>query len=230
MFAEIRARGDNITSCLRHVPESEKMYKQKIEHGATDMSVLDKKKNAAEVGKAAGEQQKEDPVLALEGDKRWVVRHHAGTAGEQLRLSLDSVQMRHAVRIENCENVYIDITGKVNSVAIVNCKKVQVAMTSVVASAEMLRCTQCDMQVAESASTITIEHCDTVSLYLLSKEHARETEVITSSISSVNVLFPSEVEDEEMVERAVPEQFVSKVVADGNGGYKLQTEPNTLNL
>lgn len=237
MFAEIREGGDNITSRLRHVTDDEKAYKKNIQHGEIDMTELEKKKAAAEARRAA---QKKDeggavaadtapaqaPVLELEGDKRWTVRYHAGTPTEQLQLELDKVEMRHAVRIENCQHVYITLTNKVNSVSVVNCTKVQVALQTIVASLEVLNCTNCDVQVAQAAPTVAVERSSSINIYLLDREEARNTEVVTACSSTVNVLFPSEKDDDDVVERAIPEQFVSRIVPDGKGGFKVETKPS----
>lgn len=234
MFAEIREGGDNIASRLRHVTDDEKAYKKNIKHGEIDMSELEKKKVAAEARRAAQQKQEagnnaaptQTPVLELEGDKRWTVRYHAGTPEEQLQLQLDKVEMRHAVRIENCQHAYITVTDKANSVSIVNCTKVQVALQTIVASLEILNCTNCDVQVAHAAPTVAVERSSSINIYLLNREEARNTEIVTACSSTVNVLFPSEKDDDDVVERAIPEQFVSRIVPDGKGGFKVETKPS----
>jgi hypothetical protein len=234
LFAEIRDGGDNITARLRHVTDDEKAYKKNIQHGEIDMSELEKKKAAAEARRAAqrkdesaaNEAPAQEPILELEGDKRWTVRYHTGTSEEQLQLELDKVEMRHAVRIENCQHVYITLANKVNSVSIVNCSKVQVALQTIVASLEVLNCTNCDVQVAQAAPTVAVERSSSINIYLLDREEARNTEVVTACSSAVNVLFPSENDDDDVVERAIPEQFVSRIVPDGKGGFKVETKPS----
>ncbi|TPP48688.1 Adenylate cyclase associated (CAP) C terminal family protein [Leishmania donovani] len=197
------------------------------------MSELEHKKAAAEERRRAqqqterttGEEAAQPPVLTLEGDKRWVVKYQAGSPAEQLQLELDKAEMRHAVRIENCHHAYITITNKVNSVSIVNCTKVQVALQVIVSSLEVLSCADVDVQVAQAAPTIDIERSTSVNVYLLDKDEARNTEIVTACSSTVNVLFPSE-KDEDIVERAIPEQFVTRIVPDGKGGHKLCTKPS----
>lgn len=232
MFAEILEGGDQITARLRHVTDDQKTYKQNIKHGEIDMSELERKKAAAEARRLAQKQKDSaaappaEPVLRLEGDKRWVVKHQLGSIDDQLQLRLNEVEMRHAVRVENCEHAFIEVTGKVNSLSIVNCKHVQVALQTVVSSLEVLNSSHVDVQVALSAPTISIERCDVVNVYLLDKEEARNTEIVTSCNCAVNVSFPSEKDDNDVVERALPEQFVSRIVSDGKGGFKVDTKPS----
>ncbi|KAG5464408.1 hypothetical protein LSCM1_00592 [Leishmania martiniquensis] len=232
LFAEICEGGENIASRLRHVTDDLKSYKQNVQHGEIDMSELERKKAAAEARRLAQEQSErptggeamQQPVLALEGDKRWVVKYQVGSAAKQLQLELDKAEMRHAIRIENCQQAYINITNKVNSVSIVHCAKVQVALHVVVSSLEVLNCVDVDVQVAHAAPTIDIERSTSVNVYLLDKEEARNTEIVTACSSTVNVLFPSE-KDDDIVERAVPEQFVTRIVPDSKGDWKLRTTP-----
>ncbi|KAG5488987.1 hypothetical protein JIQ42_00607 [Leishmania sp. Namibia] len=233
LFAEICESGENITSRLRHVTDDQKSYKQKIQHGEVDMSELESKKAAAEGRRLAQKQNErttggeatQQPVLVLEGNKRWVVKYQAGSPAKQLQLELDKAEMRHAVRIENCQHAYITIANKVNSVSIVNCTKVQVALQVIVSSLEVLSCVEVDVQVAQAAPTIDIEQSTSVNVYLLNKDEARNTEIVTACSSTVNVLFPSE-KDDDMVECAIPEQFVTRIVPDGKGDYKLSTRPS----
>ncbi|KAG5490714.1 hypothetical protein JKF63_00836 [Porcisia hertigi] len=233
MFAEIREGGDDITSRLRHVSDDEKTYKKNIKHGEVDMSELVRKKAAAEERRLsknqtetrAGKETAQPPVLELEGDKRWVVKNQTGSSDKQLQLVLDKAEMRHAVRIENCKHAHVTISNKVNSVSIVNCTKVQVSLKIVVSSLEVLNCSEIDVQVAQASQTIDIERSASVNVYLLDKAQALNTEIVTACSNAVNVLFPSE-KDNDIVERAIPGQFVSRIVADGKKGYKLLTQPS----
>ncbi|EPY25747.1 hypothetical protein STCU_06496 [Strigomonas culicis] len=201
------------------------------------MSTLTKKKAEAEerrlkkesggtAAAAAAASPNEAPVLMQEGDKRWIVRNQVGVPSKKLRLELDKVNMRQAVRIENCRFVYLQIKGKVNSITVVNCNKVQVALDSVVSSLDVLKCEGCDVQVDNSAPTVSIENSNSINLYLVNPAEARATKIVTACSSSVNVNFPSAADSEETVERAIPEQFVSRIVPDGARGYKIETKAN----
>lgn len=196
------------------------------------MSELYRQKTEAEARKletSVGSRRSDAPVFCLNGDKQWVVQHQTGTPQEQLQLTLDNVEMRQAVRIENCQFTYVTVKGKVNSVSIIGCKKVQVTLESVVSSVEIFRCTGMEVQVATSAPTVTIEKSESISLYLLDPVHSRSSDIVTSCASTVNVVFPSE-EDGEWIERPIPEQFVSRVVNGAAGAHIIVTKPNLMNL
>ncbi|EPY42165.1 hypothetical protein AGDE_01758 [Angomonas deanei] len=195
------------------------------------MSALERKKAEAEerrLQKQEGQKEEQEAVLRLEGDKRWVVRYQNGTPQKKLNLTLDEVNMRQAIRIEDCRFLYITLKSKVNSVTISNCKKVQVALDSVVSSLEVLNSEDCDVQVELSAPTISVENSTSVNLILLDAEESRNTEVVTSCSSTVNVNFPSIKDKEDFIEKPIPEQFISRIVPDGKGGYKVETKPNEM--
>lgn len=227
LFAEIRDGGDNIAARLRHVREDEKTYKRSAQHGAVDFSALDAKRAEAEARRQRPGGA-EWPLLQLEGDKRWVVRHQKGTTAEPKQVELNDVHMRHAVQIQNCESARIEIKGKVNSVSIVSCGKVQVVLESVVSSLEVLQSENIDVKVHRAVPTATIEKSASVNLYLMDKSEALNTEVVTACSTTVNVNFPLEEDASEIIERPIPEQFVSKIVCDKRGGYKIETKPTDI--
>lgn len=243
LFSEING-GESLTARLRHVTDDQKLYKQKREPQAVSFEDLDRKKALAEERRAQKEREKaiqegrvpetqvaaqpevhKTPVFNLEGDKRWVVRHQIGTAAEPIKLCPD-VKMRHSIQIAQCQHVYIEVTGKINSISLIDCKRVQVSLVSVVASVELTNCANVDLQVKESMPGVNLENSSCVNLYLLDSARARETEVVTASCTAVNINFPHENDCDELVERAVAEQFVTKLVPNGKGSYMLQTKPS----
>ncbi|EKG04230.1 G-actin binding protein, putative,CAP/Srv2p, putative [Trypanosoma cruzi] len=230
LFAEIQSCGDNIATRLRHVQDHEKAYKQKIQHGEVDFSDFEVKK--AEADARRQEQSKltaaatvDEPVLQLEGDKRWVVKYQKGTSAEQKKLTLDKVHMRHAVQICNCEYVMVEIKGKVNSVSVFSCNRIQIVMESVVSSLEVLKSGNVDVKVHRAVPTASVEKSTSVNLYLMERDEALQTEIVTACSSAVNVNFPSEEDASDIIERPLPEQFVSKIVRDKKGGFKIATTP-----
>ncbi|ORC90323.1 putative G-actin binding protein, putative,CAP/Srv2p [Trypanosoma theileri] len=230
LFAEIQGAGDNITARLRHVTDDQKTYKQNVRHGELDFSKLDAKKAEAEARRQQQQPAKsaevEAPVLQLEGDKRWAVKHQKGTSNEPKRITLDKVNMRHAVQIHNCEYVMVEITGKVNSVSLVACSRVHVVLDSVVASLEVLKSNDIEVRVRRAVPTAAVEKSTSVTLCLLDRSAALETSIVTACSTAVNVSVPeSDKSDADLVERPVPEQFVSHVVRDKRGGYAIETKP-----
>lgn len=245
LFAEINGAGDGITKRLRHVTDDMKAYKQNRTYGEVDFEDLERKKAAAEARRqekqlsaatAAAEQAaaaaaaaKSQPHFALEGNKRWVIKHQLGSSSaDPLKLTIESPLMHHAIHIQACTNMLLVVKGKINSVMIVDCKKVQISLVSVVANVEIINSLNVDVQVAGALPSASIESSHCTNLYLLDAEAARQAEIVTTSSSTTNVNFPDENDASDLVEKALPEQFVTRLVPDGKGGFKLETKPTEI--
>lgn len=244
LFAEINSGAFK----LKHVTDDQKAYKQKKEElGPVSFEDLERRKAEAEARRAEKEKEKaaaeaaeaaaassakaattKAPVFTLESDKRWVVANQIGTALNPINLVIDETRMHHAVFINNCEHVYLNVLTKINSVIVLDSKKVQIQLKSVVAQLEVTNSSNIDCQVAEALPSVNLGNTHTVNLFLMHPTYSRETEVVTASCSGVNINFPHESDESEMIERAVPEQFVSKLVPNGKGGYKMETKPSDM--
>ena len=244
LFAEIQGNGDGITSRLRHVTDDQKLYKQKREVQAVSFDELEAKKAAAEERRAAKERAALEsaaaeaaaaakspsaalaaaPQFALEGGKRWAIKNQIGTPSQKITLVIDEPSMQHAVQIQHCEHVFIEIRKKINSISFTDCKKVQVSLVSVVSTVDITNSNSVDVQVSAALPSVQLENSHCINLFLLNPEEARKTEVVTVACSSVNVNFPDETDPDDLVERALPEQYVSKLVPNGKGGFKIETK------
>lgn len=239
LFAEIKGKGDHITQGLRHVDDSEKVYKQKREVQAVSFEDLEAKKLALALARqakdvahdtAAGEAAApaQVAVFELQGHKKWVVSHHAGKPGSPLSLTIEGGELRHSVYINKCEHLHLTIPCKLNSVAIVDSHNVQVSVKCIVASVEVTRSNSVDVQVTEALPSAMLDNSNCINLFLMDPERSRETEIVTSCCSTVNVNFPSKDDPTDLIEKAVAEQFVTKLVKDARGNLKLQTKPSEI--
>lgn len=244
LFQEIQGSGDGITSRLRKVTDDQKLYKQKREVQAVSFDDLDAKKAAAEERRAAKERTQQQaaaveaasaakvaanaPQFALEGGKKWVVKNQFGSASQKTKLVIEEPSMSNVVQVQRCEHLYLEIKKKINSITIVDCKKVQISLMSVVSTVEITNSSSVDVQVSAALPSVQLEGSHCINIFLLSFDEARKTEVVTVACSSVNINFPDEADPEDSVERALPEQFVSRLVPNGKGGYKVETKPSEI--
>ena len=243
LFSEIQGGGFK----LKHVTDDQKNWKQpKREPVAVSFEDLERKKAAAEERRRLKEEAKKaeeekkaaeaaavagatakvnSPVFELEGDKRWVIRHQRGTPNEPVRIVIPEPRMMHAVFIQHCEHVFLDVQSKINSVTIIESKKLQISLVSVVATVEVTNSVSIDVQVKQSLPSAQLSNVHGANLFLLDPELSRDTEVVTTSCSTINVNFPDEHDSSDLLERPLPDQFVSKLVPDGKGGYRVETKP-----
>eukprot|EP00657_Telonema_sp_P-1_P002410 TRINITY_DN15597_c0_g1_i1.p1 TRINITY_DN15597_c0_g1~~TRINITY_DN15597_c0_g1_i1.p1 ORF type:complete len:123 (+),score=38.28 TRINITY_DN15597_c0_g1_i1:74-442(+) len=117
------------------------------------------------------------------------------------------------------------IRDRLNSVTIIESKKVQLSLVSVVATVEVTNSVSVDIQVKQSLPSAQLANVHGANLYLLDAELSRDTEVVTTGCSTVNINFPDENDTTDLLEKPLPDQFVSKLIPDGKGGYKVETKP-----
>jgi len=157
-----------------------------------------------------GEAKKE-----LQKDVNWMVENYDGE-----RVVMEDATMKQLVVILNCRNTTITVPNKVKSICVDSCEKVNVLCQDVISAVELVNCDRCQMQALGKVVAVAIDKCDGVNVWL-SKESVN-AEITASKSSEMNVTIPDpdgKEEDGDLIEIAIPEQFVSRVV-----GKKLKTE------
>ncbi|XP_069160843.1 adenylyl cyclase-associated protein 1-like isoform X2 [Procambarus clarkii] len=144
------------------------------------------------------------PKFALEG-KKWFIEYQS----DKPDLIVKDGKMDQSIYIFRCQNVVVQIKGKVNSVILDSCKKSAVVFENLVSSAEVVNCQSCKVQVMGVMPTISIEKTDGCQVYL--SKDSLKTEIVTAKSTEMNILIPKD--DGDFVECPVPEQF--KTVING---------------
>lgn len=86
------------------------------------------------------------------------------------------------------------------------------------ASIDVINCQSCQVQVLQTTPTVVIDKTDGLQLYLSSE--CLGVEILTAKSCQVNILLPPAKEEDDFVERAIPEQFKTTIV-----GGKVVTVP-----
>lgn len=89
------------------------------------------------------------------------------------------------------------------------CKKTSVVLDSVVSSLELVNCKSIQAQIIGTSPTAAISKTDGVNLFLSNK--CLGIEIFTSKSSEINVTIPGKTEQDDPVEKPVPEQFKTVV-------------------
>jgi len=144
------------------------------------------------------------PKTQLMGNK-WVVENHV--TGEVV---LDKAEKEQGIYIYNCGEVAISVKGKVNVITMDKCTRTGLIVTSVVSNLEVIGCKNVQLQVLQTAPTVTVENTDGMQLFL--SESAKDLDLFTCKSNSVNVLLEEQGQPGEFAENPVPEQLVTKVV------------------
>ena len=118
----------------------------------------------------------------------------------------------HSILISRCTKTTIRVVGKANAISLDNCTQVSLVIDSLVSSVDVIKSPKFEMQVLGTLPTIMLDQVDGAALYL--GRESLNTEVFTSKCTGVNIYLPGRSEEDDYVERALPEQIKS-VVRDG---------------
>lgn len=149
------------------------------------------------------------PVMRLMGNK-WQIENQK----EMVTIEADQIKVKHTVYIYGCTGATILVNGKCNSIILDGCKKTKLLFESVIAACEVVNCRSVQVQVKGQCATVSIDKTDGIVVYL-NREGVKNTKIVTSKSSEMNVSFPGATDDDDYIERPIPEQFVHMVTATG---------------
>jgi adenylyl cyclase-associated protein len=204
VFGELN-RGESVASGLRKVTDDMKAKNRADRSGAVPAGAA----GAAAAGSgpaARAAPPAGPPKLACEGGRKWVVENQV----DARELTVSGVNPKQTVYVYNCRGSTVTIAGKVNSVCVDKCTRTAVVFADVVAAVEVVNSTSVELQATGVVPTIAVDNCAGVQLYLGAPSLG--CAITTAKSSEVNVLTPGATADADLVESALPEQFVSTFV------------------
>jgi len=143
---------------------------------------------------------------------RWLVDFQVDNKAAPLHLT--DVTIREEVYIYGCQNAVIYIDSKVKGVRLDTCRDVIVFIDSALSGVEVVNSRKIKLQVVKSLPSVAIDKTDGIVVGL--SFASRGAQIVTSKSSEMNVTFPAgEGEESDWLEMPIPEQFVSKIHADG---------------
>ncbi|KAM0072910.1 putative cyclase-associated protein CAP/septum formation inhibitor MinC [Helianthus debilis subsp. tardiflorus] len=142
------------------------------------------------------------PKLELVMGRKWVVEYQIGVKN----LCIDECDPKQTVYIFGCKDSVLQIKGKVNNITVDKCTKMGVVFTDVVAAFEIVNCSSIEVQCQGAAPTISIDNTAGCQLYL--SKDSLGSSITTSKASEVNVMVPSEDPNADLVEHALPHQYI----------------------
>ncbi|KAJ1992920.1 suppressor of rasval19 [Dimargaris cristalligena] len=210
-------QGEAITSGLKKVDKSQMTHKNpNLRSGSpvrAKSAIAGKGKPAPPIPtKPRSLTKKPAPKFNLEGS-RWVIENH-----ESGELTVEITDMRQSVYIYNCQNLTVQIRGKLNAVAIDKCKKTGVVVETIISTVDVMNSTSFKFQITGRCPALLLDKCDGALVYL-SKE-CGDIEITTAKTSEINISIEGATEDEDYKEHPVPEQLRT-VIKNG----KLVTVP-----
>ncbi|ODV94207.1 hypothetical protein PACTADRAFT_70729 [Pachysolen tannophilus NRRL Y-2460] len=213
VFSELN-KGESITSSLKKVDKSQMTHKNPSLRDSSTVPAVSKKvppkkpvslskKSAAAAAAAAAKPPKKELV-----DTKWVIENFENTHD----LIVENGQMNQSVFIANCNNVTIQVKGKVNALSINNSHKVGLVVDSMVSGIDIIKCTKYGVQILDQVPTISIDASDSGQIYL--SKNSLNTEIYTSCTTALNIEIPDQ-ETGDFKEVPAPEQLRHSFDATG---------------
>lgn len=202
LFGQIN-RGESVASGLKKVTDDMKAKNQAGRTGAVPAAGA--KPATAEPAQQAGAKSG-PPRLVCEGGRKWVVENQTDARS----LEITDCNFKQTVYIYNCRNTVILIKGKINSLCVDKCVRTSVVFGDVVAAAEVVNSSSVELQTTGLVPTIAVDNVAGAQLYL--SRTSLSCAITTAKSTEVNVLIPGATDDSDLLESALPEQFVTTLV------------------
>lgn len=211
LFAEVRSidQSSGKTAGLKHVSDKQKVYKNRslVKTSVVSEDAIKKKKKKT-VKKAA---PKKVLPPKCEYDKRqhtWFIENQPDGA----RLTVDIEHANDKVYLYKCGDCVVILQGRLKALNVVNCRKTQLSFQDLLAVVEINNCTSVKVQSLGKCPAMTIDKTNGCQVYL--SRTSLDCNFVCAQSSEMNVNFPHgpEGEEEEWLERPIPEQFQHKLV------------------
>ena len=208
-------RGEAVTSGLKKVDKSQTTHKNPTlksqppaPPGRSD-SNSSRGKSPAPSKKPESLRAKKPSKKELEGNK-WTLEHYDN---ESTPVNIQA-EKQQSILISRCKSTDVIVNGKANSIIVDGCQRLNLIVQSLVSTIEVVNSARFNVQVTGTLPSIQLDKVDQSSIYL-SEESVKQTVVLTSKCSAINIVVPPKGEEQDSVECPVPEQFKSFVNSKG---------------
>ncbi|GBE61238.1 adenylyl cyclase associated protein [Babesia ovata] len=169
----------------------------------------------------AEDSMRAEPTFELLGDV-WTIANQRGTT-----LDLSRATRTQSVQVCECDGLKLIIPDKIVSLSIVSCSNVEVDMHSSISGLELTDCHGVKIRVKSSLPSAAIDKCQQVGFWITSAnaEYIMFTSCKSGDMNvNVNRNTSGNVDEDDWVERPIPEQFESRF----NAKLQLDTKPSML--
>ncbi|AGO13208.1 AaceriAFR061Wp [[Ashbya] aceris (nom. inval.)] len=199
VFAELN-QGEDITRSLRKVDRSQQTHKNpELRASSSVPSSAGSKTPPPKPKKPTTLKTKKPPRKELVGSK-WFIENYDSQADP----IIIETNKDESVFIGRCNNIFIQLKGKVNAVTISESQHCNLLLDSSISGVDIIKSERFAIQVAQQIPQITIDKSDTGVIYL--SKDSLQTEIFTSSSTSINVNIPTG-DDGDFEEHPIPEQL-----------------------
>ncbi|CAL8460663.1 g193 [Coccomyxa elongata] len=202
LFSELN-KGDGVTKGLRKVTDDMKS-KNRADRTGVVPSAADAPSTSGSKSAPAAPAASKPARTECEQGRKWVIENHV----DNPEIIISDTNPRQAVYIYKCSNSTIQVKGKVNAISVDSCQRVGLLFEDLVAACELVNSARIQVQVTGVVPTIAVDKCDGVQLYL--SADSLGVDLTTAKSSEVNVMVPGATAEADLVEHAIPEQYISQ--------------------
>lgn len=201
VFADLN-KGENVTSGLKKVEKSQMTHKNPSlrEQGPAKKPTPPKKPQS--LSSRSNSAKSKPPRVELVDGAKWIIENL--TAENTPEPVIINAEMQHSVFIGNTEGITVQINGKGNAVSLSETKNTAVVIESLVSGVDIIKSVKFGLQVTGVVPLVTVDRSDEGSIYLSQESVNKDSSVITSNTSALNINIP---QDDDFAEMPVPEQL-----------------------
>jgi len=201
VFGELTSKGDGVTAGLRKVTAD--MKTKNIKAPALEAKPKAATASAAKPAAAAAVKREAKTYL---NKGTWFVEYHEGAHD----ISLNETQIKENVYILKCKNATITLPSKVKSVQVDGCHRVNIVFKSVVSVFEIFNSQRVSIECEEQLPAVSVDKSAGTSIVLSRTAAANPPNIITSSITELNLVVPGKTDEDDPIEIPLPEQYETR--------------------
>lgn len=203
--------GETAATGLRKVTKEQQTWRQEFNKEAANPAVPKSVSTYKNAPKPMSSKKVASPPVFEYRDRgsKWAIEHQTKSTATDGAICVNVTDAKQHVYIYKCEDVTIQIHGKLNSIIMDACTKCNLVFDSVISSCEVVNCKKIQVQTTGICPSIAVDKTDGFTVYL-SKMSLGITTFVTSKSSEMNVNFPDE--GDEIKEVPIPEQFSHKLL------------------
>jgi len=141
--------------------------------------------------------------IDIENEQKWTISNIDGDKKIEIKIS----ETKQSVYVYKVDNSNIIIKGKCTTITMDDCRKSVLIFEDVIACCEVVNCKSVTVQSLSKIPSFNVDKTDGIVVYL--SLESKFATIVTSKSSEMNVVIPSENEEDDPKELPIPEQFIT---------------------
>ena len=209
LFAALKQE-ESVTAGLRKVTKEQQTWRAEYKAGGGGDGATTSTKSGGGGNASAATSANKSSVatgaakVELQGGSKWAVDYYTAP------LTITTTDIKQTVYLYKCDSASITVVGKCKSIVLDGCRRVTLTFhDDLISGLEVGNSQSSKVICLGKVPSVAIDKSDGVHLTL--GKQSLDVELVCSKSSEMNVAFPDPDNDEEMLERPIPEQYVHTI-------------------